>query len=60
MKNNFPIKYAVMPVHEQTGYYSNDCDTLLYIVSKCFVIEESVVYNEKGEKKSELPHTIKM
>lgn len=59
MKNNYPIKYAVMPIYEHSGYavglykLEHTYDISLYIVSKCYLIEESVCYQENGEKKSE-------
>ena len=58
MKNNYPIKYAVMPVYDHSGYdmgsykIANTYDVSLYIVSKCYLIEEIVKYKEDGKKKN--------
>ena len=44
MKNNYPIKYAVMPIVEQTGWYpglnelAREYGVVCYIVSKCYVV----------------------
>ena len=58
MKNNYPIRYAVMPIYEFSGYQHGlnelepTYDISLYIVSKCYLIEESIEYKENGEKKN--------
>ena len=58
MKNNYPIRYAVMPIYEFSGYQHGlnelepTYDVSLYIVSKCYLIEESIEYKENGEKKN--------
>ena len=58
MKNNYPIKYAAMPIYEHSGYQyglnelEDTYDIALYIVSKCYLIEESIKYLEDGNKKN--------
>ncbi len=45
IKNNFPIKYAILPLKEEGGYSVNYQDIIRgYIVSKCWVIESSLKY----------------
>ena len=45
MNNNFPIKYAILPLKEEGGYLVNYQDIIRgYIVSKCWVIESSIKY----------------
>lgn len=59
MKNNYPIKYAVIPIIEQVGWENGVCElerkygTVCYIVSKCYVVEESKKYNINGTTKIE-------
>ena len=59
MKNNYPIKYAVIPMIEQVGWENGVCElerkygTVCYIVSKCYVVEESKKYNINGTTKIE-------
>lgn len=54
MKNNYPIKYAVMPVIEQTGWYpglhelEREYGIVCYIVSKCYVVGREEKYNRYG------------
>lgn len=54
MKNNYPIKYAVMPIIEQTGWYSGlnelerEYGVVCYIVSKCYVVGREEKYNVYG------------
>lgn len=54
MKNNYPIKYAVMPIIEQTGWASglNDLEreygVVCYIVSKCYLVGREEKYNRNG------------
>lgn len=55
MKNNYPIKYAVMPIIEQTGWYpglhelEREYGVVCYIVSKCYVVGREEKYNMYGE-----------
>ena len=54
MKNNYPIKYAVIPMIEQVGWshgineLEREYGTVCYIVSKCYLVEESKKYNADG------------
>ena len=54
MKNNYPIKYAVMPIIEQTGWYpglhelEREYGVVCYIVSKCYVVGREEKYNRNG------------
>ena len=54
MKNNYPIKYAVMPIIEQTGWYpglhelEREYGIVCYIVSKCYVVSREEKYNRYG------------
>ena len=54
MKNNYPIKYAVMPIVEQTGWYpglnelEREYGVVCYIVSKCYVVGREEEYNMYG------------
>ena len=54
MKNNYPIKYAVMPIIEQTGWYpglhelEREYGIVCYIVSKCYVVGREEKYNRYG------------
>lgn len=55
MKNNYPIKYATMPIYEQTCWNSglNELErgygVVAYIVSKCYVINEQKQYLYNGD-----------
>ena len=55
MKNNYPIKYAVMPIIEQTGWVpglnelEREYGIVCYIVSKCYVVGKEEKYNMYGE-----------
>ncbi len=55
MKNNYPIKYAVMPMVEQVGWIyglnelEREYEEACYIASKCFVVAEKVEYLQNGE-----------
>ena len=54
MKNNYPIKYAVIPMIEQVGWLDGinelerNYETVYYIVSKCYVVGEDKKYNIDG------------
>lgn len=54
MKINYPVKYAAMPIIEQVGWSMGlhekvrDYDVVCYIVSKCYLINESKIYKEDG------------
>ena len=54
MKNNYAIKYAVMPIIEQTGWYpglhelEREYGIVCYIVSKCYVVGREEKYNRYG------------
>ena len=54
MKNNYPIKYAAMPIIEQTGWYpglhelEREYGIVCYIVSKCYVVGREEKYNMYG------------
>ena len=54
MKNNYPIKYAVVPMIEQVGWshglheLEREYGTVCYIVSKCYLVEESKKYKADG------------
>lgn len=55
MKNNYPIKYAVIPMYEQTGWIhglnelERDYNIVAYIVSKCYLISETKEYSGNGK-----------
>ena len=57
MKNNYPIKYAVIPMIEQIGWTSGlhelerEYGTVCYIVSKCFLLNEEIIYDKEGTSK---------
>ena len=59
MKNNYPIKYAVMPVIEQTGWYpglhelEREYGVVCYIASKCYLVGREERYNMYGGVESE-------
>lgn len=46
MKNNYPVKYAIMPIQ--------NCDDkiMAYIVSKCYIISEEKNYSFDGNFKT--------
>lgn len=54
MKNNYPIKYALMPLYKQTGWVhglnqlERKYEIVAYIVSKCYVISENKAYSADG------------
>ena len=54
MKNNYPIKYAAMPIIEQTGRapglneLEREYRVVCYIVSKCYVVGREEKYNMYG------------
>ena len=56
MKNNYPIKYAAMPIYEQTGWthglnaLERNYDVVAYIVSKCYLISERKEYKRNGKQ----------
>ena len=56
MKNNYPIKYAAMPIYEQTGWthglnaLERNYDVVAYIVSKCYLISERKEYERNGKQ----------
>lgn len=45
MKNNYPVKYAVMPIKKYDG------ETMINIVSKCYLMSEETVYVKASEYK---------
>ena len=46
---NYPIKYTVLELKENGGYQAGYEDiTQGFIVSKCYVIESSIIYNPDG------------
>ena len=59
MKNNYPIKYALIPITKQVGRShglnesKKEYGTICYIISKCYLIDEIKKYNINGtcEKK---------
>ncbi len=57
MKNNYPIKYAIYPVVEKTGYnhginsLENKSEIIGYIPCKCFVVSEQKEYLVNGLEK---------
>lgn len=59
MKYNYPIKYACMPIYEQTGWsfgineLEKKYEVTGYIASVCYVISEKKVYTENGNFKNE-------
>jgi len=54
MKNNYPIKYTVIPMIEQVGWshgmneLEREYGTVYYIVSKCYLIGENKKYSIDG------------
>lgn len=53
MKNNYPVKYAIMPIFESTSWHFGYCDLACYIVSKCYLLGENKSYLENGDLKYE-------
>lgn len=57
MKYNYPIRYAVRPIIEQTGWshglneLEREYGTVAYIVSKCYVVSFTKNYLQNGEEK---------
>lgn len=57
MKNNYPIRYAVMPIIAQTGWshglneLERKYEPIVYIPSKCYLVKSWEDYDEKGEVK---------
>ncbi len=55
--NNFPIKYAVLKLKDNGGYYTYYEDIVRgYIVSKCWVVQSSIKYYANG--KNEIFHKV--
>lgn len=48
MKNNYPIKYASMPIYGEGRNEQNDSPKA-YIVSKCFLLDEHKRYSVNGD-----------
>ena len=52
MKNNYPVRYGLMPIKGFTELLGSFviCNerTVAYAVSKCYVLEEFIKYNEDG------------
>ena len=54
MKNNYPIKYAVIPIEEQIGWVpglnelEREYGTVCYIVSKCYLVNDNKKYEKDG------------
>lgn len=48
MKNNYPIKYASMPIYEEGRNERNDSPKA-YIVSKCYLLDEHKIYNNNND-----------
>ena len=59
MKVNYPVKYTAMPVIEQVGWshgmheLERESDVVCYIVSKCFLINDTTKYEENGQSVKE-------
>lgn len=59
MKNNYPIKYALIPMIEQVGWapglneLEREYGIVCYIASKCYVVKETKEYCEDGNSKVE-------
>lgn len=50
--NKYPVKYGVLLIKEKGGWVNNYEDIeICYIVSKCYVIEESIKYYMDGSSK---------
>jgi hypothetical protein len=52
MKINYPVKYAVMPVIERNDWRTN-YNVVCYIVSKCYLVNDSTKYKENGQSVKE-------
>lgn len=56
MKNNYPIKYTLIPIYEQVGWVhglnelEREYDIVCYIVSKCYLIDEVKKYHQDGSE----------
>ena len=51
-KIKYPVKYAVLELKEKGGWISNYKDiTRGFVVSKCYILESSIVYNKDGSEK---------
>ena len=56
MKNNYPIKYALMPIYEQVGWIhglnelEREYGIVCYIVAKCYLIDEVKKYHQDGKE----------
>lgn len=54
MKNNYPIRYTLMPIIKQNGWslglneLEREYDVSCYIVSKCYVVSENKRYYQDG------------
>ena len=46
--NNYPVKYAILELKERGGWEEDDLITRGFIVSKCFVLEDTIKYDENG------------
>lgn len=59
MKINYPIKYAAMPIIEQVGWVhglnelERDYGVVCYIVSKCYLLNDSTKYMANGKSVKE-------
>lgn len=57
MKNNYFIRYAVMPIIAQTGWIhglnelERKYEPIVYIPVKCYLIKIEIAYNATGEQK---------
>ncbi len=51
MKYNYPVKYTAMPIFKE-GCYKKGLESELdcYIVSKCYLLNDTTTYNENGTK----------
>lgn len=48
MKNNYPIKYAIIPITEQNNRLEDEI--VYYVAIKCYVIGEHKIYRSNGEE----------
>lgn len=59
MKYNYPIKYAIMPIYEQSGWNNGinelerKFDVAGYIVSKCYLLSDKLIYLANGIQERE-------
>lgn len=54
MKYNYPVKYVVMPILSEPTYSNGyEKEILCYIVSKCYVLRETIEYNSEGFSKKQ-------